>query len=68
MSEIMFSHQKRVKKPFFLSNLPPGGLVLPNKSQLSNLQNALVGGWIEKKAFLTLFWWENMISDMSSDF
>ena len=26
-----------------------------------------VGGiWIEKKAFLTLFWWENMISDMSS--
>ena len=39
MSEIMFSHQKRVKKAFFLSNLPPGGLVLPNKSQLSNLQN-----------------------------
>ena len=26
------------------------------------------GGWIEKKAFLTLFWWENMISDMSSGF
>ena len=25
-------------------------------------------GWIEKKAFLTLFWWENMISDMSSGF
>ena len=39
MSEIMFFHQKRVKKPFFLSDLPPGGLVLPNKSQLSNLQN-----------------------------
>ena len=39
MSEIMFSHQKWVKKPFSLSNLPTGGLVLPNKSQLSNLQN-----------------------------
>ena len=26
------------------------------------------GGHIEKKAFLTLFWWENMISDMSSGF
>ena len=39
MPEIMFSHQKRVKKAFFLSDLPPGGLVLPNKSQLSNLQN-----------------------------
>ena len=24
------------------------------------------GSWIEKKAFLTLFWWENMISDMCS--
>ena len=39
MSQIMFSHQKRVKKAFFLSELPKGGLVLPNKSQLSNLQN-----------------------------
>ena len=39
MSEIMFSHWKMVKKPFFLSNLLPGGLVLPNKSQLSNFQN-----------------------------
>ena len=39
MSEIMFSHQKRVKKAFFLSDLSPGGLVLPNKSQLLNLQN-----------------------------
>ena len=29
-------------------------------------QDPLGGGWIEKKAFLTLFWWENMISDMSS--
>ena len=28
-------------------------------------QDPLGGGWIEKKAFLTLFWWENMISDMS---
>ena len=27
-------------------------------------QDPLGGGWIEKKAFLTLFWWENMISDM----
>ena len=26
------------------------------------------GGWIVKKAFLTLFWWENMIFDMSSGF
>ena len=24
------------------------------------------GGQIDKKAFLTLFWWENMISDLSS--
>ena len=29
-------------------------------------QDPLGGGWIEKKAFLTLFWWENMISDRSS--
>ena len=29
-------------------------------------QDPLGEGWIEKKAFLTLFWWENMISDMSS--
>ena len=28
-SEIMFSHQKNVKKPFFLYNLSPWGLVLP---------------------------------------
>ena len=28
----------------------------------------LGGGQIEKKAFLTLFWWENMLSDMSSGF
>ena len=28
----------------------------------------VVGGQIEKRAFLTLFWWENMISDMSSGF
>ena len=36
----------------------------------SNLakQDPLWGGWIEKKAFLTHFWWENMISDMSSGF
>ena len=39
MSEIMFSHQKRVKKPFFLSDLPQGVLFYQNKSQLSNLQN-----------------------------
>ena len=29
-------------------------------------QNKTPLGWIEKEAFLTLFWWENMISDMSS--
>ena len=34
-----FLIRRGLKKPFFLSNLPPGGLVLPNKSQLSNLQN-----------------------------
>ena len=28
----------------------------------------LGGGQIEKKSFLTLFWCENMISDMSSGF
>ena len=31
-------------------------------------QDPLGGDWIEKKAFSTLFWWENMISDMSSGF
>ena len=28
----------------------------------------LEGGQIEKKGFLTLFWWENMISDLSNGF
>ena len=31
-------------------------------------QDPLGGGQIEKKAFSTLFWWEDMISDMSSGF
>ena len=31
-------------------------------------QDPLGGGCIKKNAFLTLFWWENMISDMSSGF
>ena len=31
-------------------------------------QDPLGGGQIEKNAFLTLFWLENMISDMSSGF
>ena len=31
-------------------------------------QDPLGGGQIEKNAFLTLFWWENMISDMSQWF
>ena len=31
-------------------------------------QDPLRGGQIEKKGFLTLFWWENMISDLSSGF
>ena len=39
MSEIMFSHLKRVKKAFFSIQPSPGCLLLPNKSQLSNLQN-----------------------------
>ena len=29
-------------------------------------QDPLGGSWIEKKVLLTLFWWENMISDRSS--
>ena len=53
MSEIMFSHQKRVKKAFFSIWPPPGGLVLPNKSQLSNLQN----GHTEMLFFLTPHFW-----------
>ena len=52
MSEIMFSHQKRVEKAFFLSDLPPGGLVLPNKSQLLNLWNGLT-----EMFFLTPHFW-----------
>ena len=31
-------------------------------------QDPLGKGQIEKKAFITLFWWENMISGMSSGF
>ena len=31
-------------------------------------QDPLGRDQIEKKAFLTLFWWENIISDMSSGF
>ena len=31
-------------------------------------QDPLGRNQIEKKAFLTLFWWENIISDMSSGF
>ena len=31
-------------------------------------QDPMGGGQIEKNAFLTLFWWENMIFDMSSGF
>ena len=31
-------------------------------------QDPMGGGQIEKNAFFTLFWWENMISDMSSGF
>ena len=34
-------------------------LIWQNKTPLGE-------SWIEKKAFLTLFWWENMISDRSS--
>ena len=52
MSEIMFSHQKRVKKAFFSIWPLPGGLVLPNKSQLSNLQNGHT-----EMLFLTPHFW-----------
>ena len=38
-SDIMFPHQKSVKKAFFLYDLPQGVLFCQNKSQLSNLQN-----------------------------
>ena len=48
MSEIMFSHQKRVKKAFFLSNLPPGGLVLPNKESVVKPSK-----WSYRDAFFT---------------
>ena len=34
-----FLIRRGLKQPLFLSDLPPGCLVLPNKSQLSNLQN-----------------------------
>ena len=38
-SEIMFSHQKSVKKPFFYMTSLHRVLLCQNKSQLSNLQN-----------------------------
>ena len=38
---------------------------LTTKSNLAK-QDPLGGSWIEKKFFLTLFWWENMISDRYS--
>ena len=34
MLEIMFSHQKSVKKAFFLSYLSPGGPVLPKEESV----------------------------------
>ena len=52
MSEIMFSHQKSVKKAFFLSDLPQGILFCQNKSQLPNLQN----GHREMFLFNPPFW------------
>ena len=48
----MFSHQKSVKKAFFLSDLPQGVLFCQNKSQLSNLQN----GHREMFLFNPPFW------------
>ena len=52
MSEIMFSHQKRVKKAFFSIWPPPGVLFCQNKSQLSNLQNGHT-----EMLFLTPHFW-----------
>ena len=59
----MFSHQKTVKKPFFLSDLPQWILFYHNKSQLSNLQN----GHREMFLFNPPFWpfkthWTGQIS------
>ena len=47
-----FLIRRGLKKPFFLSSLPQGGLVLPNKSQLSNLQNGHT-----EMLFLTPHFW-----------
>ena len=52
MSEIMFSHQKSVKNPFFYLTFPQGVLFCQNKSQLSNLQN----GHREMFLFNPPFW------------
>ena len=52
MSEIMFSHQKRVKKAFFYTTSPQGVLFCQNKSQLSNLQNGH-----REMLFLTPHFW-----------
>ena len=50
-SEIMFSHQKSVKKAFFYAITPWGVLFCQNKSQLSNLQID-----IERSFFNPPFW------------
>ena len=54
MSEIMFSHQKSVKKAFFLSDLPQQVLFCQNKSQLSNLQNGHREMFLFNPSFLTI--------------
>ena len=53
-SEIMSSHQKSVKKAFFLYELPQGVLFCQNKSQLSNLQNGHREKLFFNSPFLTI--------------
>ena len=49
-----FLIRRGLKKHFFLSDLPPGGLVLSNKSQLSNLQNGHTEMLFFNPPFLTI--------------
>ena len=54
MSEIMFSHQKSVKKVFFYVTSPQGVLFYQNKSQLSNLKNGHREMFLFNPPFLTI--------------
>ena len=52
MSEIMFSHQKRVKKPFFLFNLPQGVLFCQMRVSCQTFKMV-----IQRCIFLTSHFW-----------